>query len=347
MVKKLILLMGLVSALSASDLRKDYWETTDYVWNFGIVSSCDVNAGKSPVTFFEKQPATERSTYLNIKPGDIVWMRCIEVNDFCKKTLPSITCPFVLVICDGDESFPSECGYDFSLDDLLLNDKVVHIFAQNCDYKGPSPKISPIPIGIDFHTIAYKNPGTWGEIGSPKDQEACLKTIQMGLKPTYLRKKKAYVNFQLSDTTHGPLKRHMQCGEDRKTIFKRLVKTKLIDYGKSMRRTELWKKKGEYAFSISPYGNGLDCHRTWEDLALGCIVVVKTSPIDSLYEGLPVIIVKDWAEVTKDNMEKWLQKFPDASTNPIYKEKLTHDYWMKKIRKVADAYKIVTVEKKS
>jgi len=48
-----------------------------------------------------------------------------------------------------------------------------------------------------------------------------------------------------------------------------------------LQRHDLWKKKTTYAFSVSPHGNGLDCYRTWEDLVLGCIVIVKTSVLDN------------------------------------------------------------------
>ena len=64
---------------------------------------------------------------------------------------------------------------------------------------------------------------------------------------------------------------------------------------------------------------------------MGCIVIVKTSPLDPLYEGLPVVIVKDWSEVTSANLDKWLEQYKDAFTNPSYREKLTYKYWFSKI----------------
>ncbi len=112
-----------------------------------------------------------------------------------------------------------------------------------------------------------------------------------------------------------------------------------MEYGGFLRRTELWKKKGGYAFSISPHGNGLDCHRTWEDLALGCIVIVKTSPLDPLYEGLPVVIVDDWNEITKENLYSWLSIYYDAHTNPEYRQRLTNKYWQQKILDKALLYR--------
>ena len=101
---------------------------------------------------------------------------------------------------------------------------------------------------------------------------------------------------------------------------------------KQLPRNQLWRAKGEYAFSISPRGNGLDCHRTWEDLVLGCIVLLKTSSLDPLYEGLPVVIVKNWSEITEENLALWLEEYGDAFTNPSYREKLTRAYWINKIK---------------
>jgi tRNA U38,U39,U40 pseudouridine synthase TruA len=40
-----------------------------------------------------------------------------------------------------------------------------------------------------------------------------------------------------------------------------------------LHRSELWRRHGGFAFVISPPGHGLDCHRTWEALALGCIPI--------------------------------------------------------------------------
>ena len=52
-------------------------------------------------------------------------------------------------------------------------------------------------------------------------------------------------------------------------------------------------------FALSPRGNGMDCFRTWEALALGVIPIIKRSgPFDRLYEGMPVLLVDRWEHVT-------------------------------------------------
>ena len=318
------------------------WEPSYYIWNFGLISASNKGLIQDPRKYFLKEPLFDKNTYTNIEAGNIIWLKCIFVPRFCEEILPTLKTPIVLLIADGDESFPSECGNNFDINTLINNPFIVHIFTQNCDYRGSSEKISHIPIGLDFHTIAYKgNSGGWGEKGSVKEQEIALNNLLKTLKPTYLRKKSAFVDFQHSNTMRASLNRYLKCGEDRQSIFKQLLPTGLIEHGPRMRRSQLWAKKGEHAFSISPHGNGLDCHRTWEDLVLGCIVIVKTSPLDPLYAGLPVVIVKGWNEITRENLDKWLVQYGDAFTSHNYREKLTRQYWLAKIQTKAQLYRSV------
>jgi hypothetical protein len=87
-----------------------------------------------------------------------------------------------------------------------------------------------------------------------------------------------------------------------------------------------------YKFVISPHGTGLDCYRTWEALMLGCIPIVKKSCLDVLYEGLPVLIVDDWAQVTQEFLE---QKYQEMSQQKYHLERLHIDYWIRLIRQRA------------
>ncbi len=336
-MKHAILLSFLLKSFFA--LGANEWQTSHYVWNFGIITLADKGMVLKPRDYFLHEPSFSRVAYQNIEGGDIVWVHCRFISRFYNEVLKNLAVPIVLVIADGDESFPSDCDVDFDVEMLLSHPSIIKLFAQNCDYKGKSDKVERIPIGMDFHTIAYKGDGGWGEKGSPADQGKALNAILSKAAPTHARIKKAFVDFQLSDTMRAGFKRYLQFAEDRATIFKRLLSTGLIDHSGFMNRSKLWETKSKYAFSISPHGNGYDCHRTWEDLALGCIVIVKTSPLDSLYEGLPVIIVKDWSEITPSNMDIWLVRYGDAFTNSSYREKITHRYWFNKIKAFADRYK--------
>ena len=60
------------------------------------------------------------------------------------------------------------------------------------------------------------------------------------------------------------------------------IHPKLLHKVGKVSKNELLRIYTNYAFIVSPHRNGLDCHRTWEALVLGCIPIVKTSPIDDL-----------------------------------------------------------------
>ncbi len=331
--KQLFLCVSFLTLFNCLCAADTHWESSQFIWNFALVTECDRGMHQTPDAYFKKE-VFDKKAYQNIKKGELVWVKSRFLKKFYKKVLPSVRNPFILVISDGDESFPSNSRLDKEIDLLINHKMIIHIFAQNCDYRGPHHnKVSPIPLGVDFHTIAYKeNSLGWGNRASASEQEAVLKELVKTLKPTNQRKKRAFVDFQHTDSMRASFNRYLEFGEDRAAIFQKLKETHLIDYGQKMPRKDLWKTKGEYAFSISPMGNGLDCHRTWEDLILGCIVIVKTCPLDPLYEGLPVVIVKDWSEITEENLTLWLEQYKDAFTNPSYRTKLTTAYWIDKIR---------------
>lgn len=301
-----------------------------YVWSVGFAMDCDYVPFRTLPQDYETYPprsyiAPERYIH-DVKKRSVIWVQEFQVKAFYHDVLPYIKKPFVLVISDGDESFPSDYRKEFSVDRLIADPRVIHIFAQNANEK--HAKISHIPIGLDFHSITRKG-GWFGEPQqSIKEQEVVLEQILTTLPPTHIRKKRVFVDFHLCG------ERGAQHGESRMSIYNRICPRDFIDtLSHYLPRRELWAMKGQYAFTVSPHGNGLDSHRTWEDLVLGCIVIVKSSPLDPLYEGLPVVILKDWSELTEENLDKWLVQYGDAFTNPTYREKLTHSYWMNKIRK--------------
>jgi hypothetical protein len=94
-------------------------------------------------------------------------------------------------------------------------------------------------------------------------------------------------------------------------------------------RDVCWANMIKYKFVLSPQGNGLDCHRTWEALCLGCYPIVKTSWLDPLFDDLPVWIVDDWTDITAESMQ---DKANVLDAGKFKMEKLTLKYWQELIR---------------
>jgi hypothetical protein len=303
-----------------------------YIWNLGIAQDCDVTPFKHafPREYQTDPPllSVNPMSYIKrVKEGDVIWIQSSQLSRFVKFVLPRIKHRFTLIMSDGDQSFPSSHVRVIDVGKFLEDSRLIAVFAQNIDDTASHRKIKALPIGIDFHSMA-KAGGAFGEPSySASEQEAIINDILSALAPTSERKRSALIDFHLTDRRDLWIN-----GKESRSYVANQVSSCVEKLSCMVPRHALWRMKGQYAFSISPHGNGLDCHRTWEDLVLGCIVIVKTSSLDSLYEGLPVVVVKDWSEVTSENLDKWLVKYGDAFTNQKYRERLTHAYWMHRVR---------------
>jgi hypothetical protein len=255
-------------------------------------------------------------------------MRLIALPQFLSEALPRINARFGLLTGDEDWSIP---GSFAGSQQLLDSPKLVAWFTQNLDAAGTHPKLHTLPIGLDFHTIS--NGPRWGhEQATPTAQEAELEELRARMPPTEERLLKAHADF------HFNKKKDHDWGDNRDTVQRALEHNPCVVFQTTkLKRIELWREKTRYAFVVSPHGNGLDCHRTWESLVLGNIVIVKRSSLDPLYEGLPVVIVDDWREITAKSLELWHGEHAGAFRKPEVTEKLTNRYWLERARSVVSA----------
>lgn len=312
-----IQIMSLVNSRMGIKPFKSSADETEckYVSSRGILKSCDV---------YSSNPTSSTSELLGydfsaIKDGSIVYVSSSAIPAFLKK-LASIPHPIVLVSGDADESVPDDVfASNETFLEFIENDKIIHWFAQNC--VKTHRKLTQIPIGLDYHTMA-KGSHWWGKQTNPVDQEAELLALNNGAQKFQLRKPICYSNFHFNYSKS-------KFGNDRADAIKQ-IPAELIYYEPiEIGRTKSWKTMTEYAFVVSPAGNGLDCHRTWEALCLGCIAIVKTSALDPLYKDLPVLIVDSWTDITQTKLENTIAEFGKRSFNY---NKLLLSYWVDMIR---------------
>lgn len=85
-----------------------------------------------------------------------------------------------------------------------------------------------------------------------------------------------------------------------------------------------------YKFALCPRGNGLDTHRMWEAMLLGCVPIVKRHKTCYNYDiELPVIFVDSWNEITEDFLRNKVDTF-DFNTPVLMKS-----YWTERILNAA------------
>lgn len=326
----------------------------ELVWNKGIAALCDHRLpDEFPRSCYLHEPAlagalssgrlpadliADAASYGRVRDGELIWVRLSWLKSFVKQVLPLIQSRFVLVTGDSDSCVPSEVMAEAR--QILGSGKLLHWYAQNYDGSWGNDMISGIPIGIDFHMLCERP--IWGEsVASAWEQEQLVHSIRKGLPPAERRICKVYVDFAWQRgfslthyRTYHPLK-GATITEHRWRTAKRVRKSDaVVCQGSPLSRSEMWRKRGEYAFVLSPHGMGLDCHRTWEALALGHIVLVPSSALDGLYSGLPVIPLNSWSEITAENLEKWLSLY--GATAGLH-EKLKSYYWIDRMRATAEA----------
>jgi len=233
-----------------------------------------------------------------VKTGDTIFVSAGfppgNLKRFFSEYHPKIKYPYILVTHNGDSNVPKDYMH------YLEDDKIFAWFGQNINIG--HPKFIPIPIGLENRHIGrghydvvvdLREKGIWN---NPK-------------------KHLIYANFKVGTNV-----------KVRKPIAD-IFRTKSFCYfsktsTKPVREflTDIYNSK----FVISPHGNGLDCHRTWEALYLGAFPIVKKSTLDPLYEGLPVVIVNDWHEITQDFLYK---KYKELKNKEYNWKKLDFQYW--------------------
>jgi len=270
------------------------------LWSKGISQYCDF---KGPNFYWrEETESCQSESFFNkhyAGASGVVWVRLstqsrvgkpCDLDNFVRGALPTIRDPFVLITTDGDTSVPSDIA-TATTEALLDCPWLVSWHTQNYDGH-PHVKFAPFPIGIDLHTSRFSS--------SPRQIFKQLQHIRASRPPFDQLPLKVFCDLEVS-----------LASEERCRAVAALRKYDHVDFlRKRISQTAIWRRYAESPFVISTGGNGLDCHRTWELLYLGAIVITKTSSLDRLFVGLPVVVIKDWNEVgDKKNLSKWLEQY--------------------------------------
>lgn len=291
-----------------------------YVNSRGLLKSCNFYSDNP------KSSCNDDKNYLHLMllkmfDGMSVYVCSDLLKFFVNTILPKINKNFVLVSGDSDLCVPREILTQNETGKLLNSPYLIKWFLQNTQIQNFN-KMIQMPIGLDYHTISNNPSHYWkleNESHLPSQQEKILINIKNNSKPFNERKLKIYVNFSLSNDRFN----------DRNLALKS-INPKLLEINNNFtKRTKNWEIITNYAFVLSPFGNGMDCHRTWETLCLGSIPIVKAPNFKKLFEELPVLIVNDWSDINEELLIKTIDEF---QTKQFNYDKLKLSYWVNKIK---------------
>ena len=259
---------------------------------------------------------------INLKDYDVLHIcSWLSISIFMTTYANKIDKKVIIVTNDSDFDSPVfekpvGKGDEINKDAILAflnSERCVHWFTQNCTLD--HPKVSPIPVGLDYHTFSQGMPCL--------AQERMLNQIRNNKRPFHMRYMKCYGNFHFGMDGKYYTSDRYECFND--------VPKELVYYEpKMVHRHGTWHNQTYFSFVLSPAGGGCDCHRTWEALILGCIPIVKrfNLPLERLYDDLPVLIVDKWSDVSEALLKKTVNEFSNKAFNY---DKLTLKYWMNMI----------------
>jgi len=184
--------------------------------------------------------------------------------------------PFTLVTHNSDINFTEE--YVNAVVEFFPHMK--HWYTQNllCEH----PKVSPIPIGIANPKWSHGNQERFEKIMKEENEKNML----------------YYANFNISTNPPARLDCYKKLGIEPDTEYPNAASIKDHDDFVNSTQDNYLRNISKSYFTISPDGNGKDCHKTWEALYMKSIPIVKRWHGAERFKklGIPIIILDDWSE---------------------------------------------------
>lgn len=192
----------------------------------------------------------------------------------------------------------------------------------------------------------YKEPKALIVSASPKDGSDAWQDFPIGMYYLYPSQPDK-VRIQI-----GPHSETVMCSIrtssniDKRTYFRMGVLNSLLSnsiYNYPLKVDEYFSRLPNYKFVVSPEGNGIDTHRTYEALIAGCIPIVQRNPlVEEKYRGCPILFTDDYSEITEEYLQARYAEMIDAtydfsrlflgyySEGQIRQMKDNCDYWVEK-----------------
>ena len=287
----------------------------DFIWSKGIFDRKDYYLKNTKCKPDENVVLTQMK-----KNNGYIWIRNslkkydIRDLDYFAMNLNKLKKTTILVVGDGDDPIPSSYSMD-TIKKILDCKLIKKVLVQNYDKSFSHIKLDYYPIGLDLHTPKFL-------LDFNHDEKiAYIKSIR-NFEQNYILDK-IFCDTHLSNTH-----------EDRTIMYDKIKMNKNIVFlNERLDFKKILKEYRKYKFVLSPRGNGLDCHRTWELFLLGCIVIMKTSSLDEMWikNKLPVVIIEDYDDLNKLSLKKllnWFEKLNHYTfTENIY-PKFKNSYWL-------------------
>jgi len=219
---------------------------------------------------------------------------------------------FVVLAHNGDQHIEGEYivtmdgrGEIIKKDPLQIPENVLCVYVTNAN--STNPKVKALPLGLQN--------AMWGD-GKKKKMATLINSEKD--KP---RHRLVYMNFNIKTNVKERTK-VWELFKDKTWITKEEYNGKATNnYLEQLVR---------HKYVLTPVGNGLDTHRMWEALYLGCIPIMLREEWNKDFRDLPICFVDDWGQVTSDFLKA---QYEIIKSREFDKDKLQFTYWKNEILK--------------
>jgi hypothetical protein len=236
----------------------------------------------------------------DVNPNDVIFCESACVSELSERVLNNLTSSVTLVLGNSDQNHDDKFQY------LRSNPFVKKVFAQNLSIWLDG--FIPLPIGLE---------NSWRSHHGKVNDFKRLLNVKLTRKPRIM--------WTFSIETNTALRGKAAQELSNIAVADRFGRTA----SKEHRQLLL-----TYSFVASPPGNGLDTHRTWEAMYLGCVPIVLRSYMTEFFRdlGLPIWIVDSYQELESFDEQQLMNKYEEFK--PSFENKaLWFDYWQEQILK--------------
>ncbi len=234
----------------------------------------------------------------DLKVGSVVFCESDLLEELNEKVLNQIDFPVVLLLGNSDREIGEE-----HIRMLNLAPKS-SIFAQNLNSEVLG--VTPLPIGLE-NRWRSKNGRRLPFLILPIIKHARVNKVLWGFSVATNQKVRSRAALSLLKSPVAVHAGTVSAGGHRQLLSK-------------------------YKFVASPPGNGIDTHRTWEAMYLGCIPIITDSYLSRFYKslGLPVWVIGTFEELLSIG-ERDLEIKYDQIMNSAEFEDLWLSSWIKRV----------------
>jgi hypothetical protein len=241
----------------------------------------------------------------------------------------------VTVIMSNNHDFSSPKNEEDkeTWNDFVSYDNLKALYTMNPRSWDEHPKIKPLPIGLKWQD---KSGYLYGEDKSERHD------IYSSVSTSPSATQKLFKKDRLDSVWVRPLTNRAAHKYDStanaalsirrnkiQPLLEQIAPKTLVKASKEkLSQVDYFAELQRHRFVVSPVGVGLDSHATWEALLAGTIPIVPHSPLDPLFEDLPVWLIDSWEEVTDEAV---LRKSQEMRSRTYNWEKVFVDGWKKEV----------------